>query len=223
MANPFTTTDAAVGTAESRLSLRRGTVTSAPPRVEKGPTTAHAVKVTLDSGEQTTAQVLVNMEGDVHIPPSGTRVIVARLRGEYDFVLGRLYDVAHGDTVPPYKTGERTISTALNTSSITFNEKGYILGSAEDETTAAITEKGKLELSPTTERKNTVIVQNDEGAMMITTNDGTTVGIDGGTVTIDGGTTKPITDVTASTTKDSDGHVTSVSLNITRTDAIQVP
>jgi len=46
---------------------------------------------------------------------------------------------------------------------------------------------------------------------------------DDGRVIVNGGSTEPITDVTVNTTKDGDGHVTDVSLDITRTTDILVP
>lgn len=51
-----------------------------------------------------------------------------------------------------------------------------------------------------------------------------TLAIDGDVdVVVNGGSTAPVTDVTVSTSTDSDGHVTSVSLNITRANNIFVP
>lgn len=51
-----------------------------------------------------------------------------------------------------------------------------------------------------------------------------TVRIDGDSdVVINGGSTKPVTNVSATTQKDSDGHVTSVSLDISRTSNVFVP
>lgn len=44
-----------------------------------------------------------------------------------------------------------------------------------------------------------------------------------GDVVINGGQTRAMTDVSASTTTDGDGHVTDVSLNITRSDSVYLP
>lgn len=64
----------------------------------------------------------------------------------------------------------------------------------------------------------------EEDGTIVVDAEGTTVEVEtNGDVTIDGGGTKPITNVTANTSTDADGHVTNVSLDITRADGVFVP
>lgn len=70
---------------------------------------------------------------------------------------------------------------------------------------------------------NYIRLQNN-GTIHVESGGGATVELQtDGDVVVNDGSTKPVTDVTVNTTTDADGHVTDVSLNITRTSDVFIP
>jgi len=154
--------------------------------------------------EETPTTVFVPqfVASDTGLPTAGDRIYFARLDDDTAVYIGAVNDDHSG-----YNT-QRTWDWPHSATHLTIDQRGNVTLHTED-----------------TDTKNTTTITLDDGTVTITnsdgttitltdtvdveSSDGTTVNVDGGTVTVNGGSNPVVKDI--KTTKDTDGHVTSVS------------
>jgi len=88
------------------------------------------------------ADVVVSQTGDVEIPTEGSRVLIAYRPNERAVVIGQRYQ--NGDTVPPYKPGERVIGHPATDSTIRMNEDGSVTITNDAESTITLQKDGAI-------------------------------------------------------------------------------
>lgn len=191
---------------DTDVGLHRARVTQVP---DNGAHVVKIVPVAIDAGETVQtgtpkdAIVPVDVYGDVALPDEGSLVVVQKTQNDLFVVRGILY--TRQNSGPDYQEGERRIGHAATDSNVRLMPDG----SAYVEATGTIT----------VDSGDRVVINGDSDVTIDA--GGTTLVVDpsDGTVRVNGGSTGVVTDV--STTKDSDGHVTSISL--TRSDDLYVP
>lgn len=197
------------------VAFEGASVTDAPEHVD-GDSVAHHVELTADHYEEPiTAEVPVGLYGDVALPQEGDRVLAGYRRNGRAVVLGVRYQSP--DDIPPYEAGERIVGHPTTASRVHLENDGTLTVHADSGSQVTIDPEGRVLVDGT--NGNSVDLKTD-GSVAVTGTAGNTVELPtSGDVVLNGGTTKPVTDVT--TTTDSDGHVTSISL--VRSDTVLVP
>lgn len=202
------------------VHFEEATVISAPSH-NSGDGVKHAVTIKPAGKDvQFPAEVPVDAKGDVHIPEEGTDVLIGYRKASLPVVLSARYNV--DDTIPAYEAGERRVGHSLSNANLFLDASGNVVVENDNGTNVTLSgtsatigdgagttvtiENGNIKL--TNSDGSSVNVQN--GDITLDDNNGTTVTLSAGTLTLNGGTQGAITDVT--TTKDVDGHVTSISL-----------
>jgi len=86
--------------------------------------------------------IVVSHTGDVEIPTEGSRVLIAYRPNERAVVIGQRYQ--KGDSVPPYKPGERVIGHPTTDSTIRMNEDGSVTITNDAESTITLQKDGAI-------------------------------------------------------------------------------
>lgn len=155
----------------------------------------HTIEIRIYGDDVTyRAPVMASLRGSTRIPSEDDDVLVVFAAADKPWVIGSWYPgnrVVDGEIdLPEYEPGERVIGTPHTTSNIYLDEDGNITIETESGETVTVAEGGPITLE---------------------SDGGKTVEVNDTDVIINGGTKGAIHEV--STTEDSDGHVTSVSVS----------
>ncbi len=140
--NPQSSDDPIQWKDKKRIGVESATVVRTKEHKD-GDAVSHICYVQPNTLDQTIpADVVVSQTGDVEIPTEGSRVLIAYRPNERAVVIGQRYQ--NGDTVPPYKPGERVIGHPTTDSTIRMNEDGSVTITNDAESTITLQKDGAI-------------------------------------------------------------------------------
>lgn len=147
--------------------------------------------------------VIVPNKGDMATPNSGDTIVLGYTRGGFAICFGVLYTRQERGQVPSYTKDERVIGHKATDSEIRINGDGTITVSSND---------AEIRI----ESDGSVVMESSAG-------DKVEVDAGDGSVRVNDGTNAVVYDASVSTTTDGEGDVTSVSLNLSKSNKLKVP